>query len=81
MSIWSPHRGCPRNFIMSTESARHYYREWTSNILEAKVMFRKGSKLLKPNTRGLYIWGEDITDAEFFKRRLAGTVDQETLEE
>ncbi len=81
MSMWSPALNRQRNFIMNLKSARFYFRDWYSNILEEKVMFSRGGLLPKPNTRSLYIWGEKITDQELFKRRLAGTLDQETLEE
>ena len=81
MSVWSPARGCKRNFLMNLASAKRYYRQWSSSVLEAKVMFRQGSKLMKPNNpRDLYIWGENISDSELFKRRLNGSVDKETLE-
>jgi len=90
MSMWSPALNRRRNFAMNTDSARRYYRQWTSNVLEGKVLFKRGGKLFRsdqhgskddPDDHGFYIWGENMSDQELFKRRLAGTVDQEALED
>lgn len=83
MSVYSPSRNCRRNFVMNIESARHYYNEWFIKDSDAEIMrkYTNGKKIYRSRSRVMYIWGEDISDQELFKRQLAGLVDQEAWED
>lgn len=83
MSVYSPSREKIRNFIMREDSARHYYDNWLTkySIIEIARKYSCGGKITSPHNSNLQIWGENISDQEIFKRRLTGTIDQETLEQ
>ena len=85
MSVYSSSRERTRNFIMREDSAMYYYNQWLTKYSDTEITrkYTSGEKIRfsDPRSRVLYIWGEDISDQEIFKRRLAGTIDQETLEE
>lgn len=82
MSVYSPSRVGRRIFLMTSISAEHYYGEYLkkfSDVHKARC-FEEGTEIRSPNNDSLYIWGENISDSEIFKRRLAGSVDKESLE-
>lgn len=83
ISVYGSFRGGPRNFVMREDTAMHYYNEWLIKHSAAEITrkYTNGERIHPSDDRVIYIWGEDISDQEIFRRRLAGTVDQETLEE
>lgn len=83
MSVWSPSRQGTRKFLMRVDSAMHYYNEWLIKDSDAEIMrkYTNGKKIYPSDARVMYIWGEDISDQELFKRQLAGLVDQEAWED
>ena len=82
MSMYSPSREGRRVFLMTRVSAEYYYRDYLqkfSDVHKARC-FEEGSEIRSPNNDSLFIWGENISDKEIFKRRLMGSVDKLTLE-
>lgn len=83
MSVWSPSREGTRIFVMHEDSAIHYYNEWLTkhSTVEITRKYTNGERIRPSDARVIQIWGEDISDQEIFRRRLAGTVDHESLEQ
>ena len=83
MSVFSlsPYRNNRRNFLMDDTQAKHYYDEFSPKFsdIEKHRRYTSGAKLKSPFNNNIYIWGENISNREIFKRRLQGLVDTESL--
>ncbi len=82
MSVFSPSREGRRNFLMDEMLAKYYYDEYSNKFsdVEKRRRFESGERIYSPYNNNIYIWGEEISDTEVFRRRLIGSVDSEILE-
>ena len=54
------------------DEARKHYVSWLGED-EGNMAFNWGDKVYAPSTDRTFIWGEDITEEEIFKRALKNT--------
>lgn len=80
MSVYSPSRQTRRVFLMNQDTAEYYYNDYLNKFGHAhkQKCLENGTRTDSPYS-DTYIWGEDISDSELFKRRLSGFVDKDTL--
>lgn len=81
MSVFSLGRNNRRNFLMNNIQAKHYYDLFSPKFsdVEKHRRYKSGEKINSQYNNNIYIWGENISDTEVFKRQLQGLVDTESL--
>jgi len=80
MSVYSPSREARRVFSMNHVSAEYYYGDYLRKYshVHRQRCLERGARTVCPYN-DIYIWGEDISDNEIFRRILIGSVDKEPL--